>query len=196
MCKRIFAVHWDINFRCACRSFSFPNIMGLIPEVGQRKRFSADPAVCCITLQWHCSTWRRPGWGWRRLGWGWSGWRWLFFYGRRRHVHISITGRGHWAHCAAANQRLKIPASIWYHPSDANVCDQQRGDRWLPASDASTWQTDDEGSSNTFEAWSYWFKIAPLWGGQQKGPPCCSEWVQHSAPATPLREQGSGVPFY
>lgn len=75
-----------------------------------------------------------------------------FLRAEERHVHISITGRGHWAHCAAANQGLKIPASIWYHPSDANVCDQQCGDKWLPASDASTWQTDDGGSSNTFEA--------------------------------------------
>lgn len=145
MCKRIFALHKDINFRCACRSFSFPNIMGLTP-VGQRKRFSADPAVCCITLQWHCSAWRR-------LGGGCSGWRWLVFLrAEERHVHISIIGRGHWAHCAAANQGLKILASIWYHSSDANVCDRQRGDGWLPASDASTWQTDDGGSSNTFEA--------------------------------------------
>lgn len=86
MCKRIFAVHWDINFRCTYRSFSFPNGMCLTPEVGQRKRFSADPAVCCITLQWHCSAWRR-------LGGGWSGWRWLvFLQAEETRVHISLQG--------------------------------------------------------------------------------------------------------
>lgn len=36
MSKRIFAVHRYINFKCACRSFSFLDVVVLTLEVGQK----------------------------------------------------------------------------------------------------------------------------------------------------------------